>query len=797
MSAARTQEFRVVGKDVWRVDGRQLVTGATAFTVDYPQRDMLVGKLLGSPHAHARIRRIDCSKAKALAGVHAVLTYEDVPKTRGPIGRRADLFNRVPYTRAGQDHPEPSPWDYFLLDDKVRFVGDRVAAVAAETTEIANAALRLIEVEYEVLSAALTPEQALESGAAVIHDEPDVLHVKDPQHNTCSGVDVTVRDPEAGFAQADTVVEHTYYAQRVQHAQMELHAVVSYFDEHERLVVICSTQVPFHVRRQLATALGLPVGKIRVIKPRIGGGFGGKQEMVIEDICAALTVATHRPVCLELDRFEDLTAARSRHPMRITMKTGVKRDGTLTANEMVALVEAGAYGSHSPTVPTNTGNKNLPRYRCPNVHYKFDAVYTNLPIAGAMRGYGTPQGAFAIECQMDEVAEAIGMDPVDFRLKTTVREGDCDELSPHIYEVEAQNADEGEDSSWPIASCGLEACIQRGAAAIGWEQKRKAYTLHNAADPVVRKGVGMCCLSQGSGVASIDTANATIKLNEDGSLSLFIGAADIGTGGDTVIAQIVAETLGLDLEDIVVYTTDTDIVPFDSGAYASSTTYVSGNAALKAAEEIKDSILEVASPLLGVDQEALRLKDHHVVSTQGDKRISLKAVSMHAAYVLKEQIEHTANFVSPVSPPPFAAQFADIEVDTETGQIRVVAFVSAIDAGTIINPKLAAGQVDGAVSMGLGQALIEEMAFDDKGRPLNRGLVDYKLFKAKGMPKLTTIFVETYEPTGPFGVKAVAEIPVNGPAPAVANALKQAIGVRVFDLPLSPERVLRALGKMD
>lgn len=793
MSNTAPKTFDVVGKDVWRVDGRQLVTGAVAFTDDYPQRGMLIGKLLGSPHAHARIKGIDTTKAKALPGVYAVLTYEDVPKVKGPIGRRADLFNRVPYTRAGQDHPEPSPWDYFLLDDKVRYVGDRVAALAAENEEIAKEALALIEVEYEVLPAVFTPEDALKEGAPVIHDEPDVINVANPQRNVCAGVDVYLHDVAAGFAEADEVIEHTYYSHRVQHAQMELHVVISYFDDNDRLVVICSTQVPFHVRRQLSTVLGLPIGKIRVIKPRIGGGFGGKQEMVIEDICAALTVACHRPVRMEMNRFEDLTAARSRHPMRITVKTGVKKDGTLTANEMIALVDAGAYGSHSPTVPTNTGNKNLPRYRCPNVHYKFDAIYTNLPIAGAMRGYGTPQGAFALECHMDEVAEAIGMDPVEFRLKTTIRAGDRDDLSPRIYEVKAENAQEDEEVlGWPIATCGLQDCLKQGAAAIGWDEKRKAYAQHNATNPVIRKGVGMCCLSQGSGVAGIDTANATIKLNEDGSINLFIGAADIGTGADTVIAQIVAEVLGLAVTDVIVYAADTDIVPFDSGAYASSTTYVSGNAALKTAEEVRENILEIAANLMGENVAELSLKNRNVVSKSSAKTLSIKEVAMHSAYVLKEQIEHTASFVSPVSPPPFAAQFADIEVDIETGQIRVVEFISAVDAGNIINPKLAMGQVDGAVSMGLGHALIEELLFDDKGQPLNKGLIDYKLFKASGMPKLQTIFIKTYEPSGPFGVKAIAEIPTNGPAPAIANAVKHALGVRIFDLPLSPERVLRA-----
>ncbi len=793
------RNFHVVGKDVRKVDGRELVTGAPAFADDFPQPNMLYGKILGSPHPHARIRSIDTSGAEALEGVHSVLTYENVPRARGPVGRRADLFNRVPYTRAGQDYPEPSPWDFFLLDNKMRFVGDRVAAVAAETVEIAKKACALIEVDYEILTPVLSPEDAFAEGAPIVHDEPDVQKAEDPKRNLCASVDVYLRDVEAGFREADTVVEGSYSVPRQQHAQMELHIAISYFDEDDRLTVICATQVPFHVRRQLSQSLGLPVSRIRVIKPRVGGGFGGKQEMVIEDICAALTVATHRPVRLELDRYEDLTAARCRHPMKLTCKTGVKKDGSLTAIEMIALVDAGAYGSHSPTVPTNTGNKNLPRYRCRNMHYRFDAAYTNLTVSGAMRGYGTPQGSFALECHMDETAEAIGMDPVDFRLSCTVVEGDTDELSPYIYEVKSEapgDETKPEDVAWPITSCGLHDCIQKGAEEIDWARKRKEFDKYNVSNPVVRKGIGMCCLSQGSGVAGIDTANATVRLNEDGSAILFIGAADIGTGGDTVIGQMVAETLGITLDEVTVYSSDTDVVPFDSGAYASSTTYVSGNAALKAAIEVRDDLLTIAAGLMGEEAGNLRLEDRQIISSRSSKKIPLRDAAMHSIYKNKDQIEHTASHVSPVSPPPFAAQYAEIEVDTETGEVRVVEFVTAVDAGTIINPQLARGQVDGAVSMGLGYALTEELMHDENGVPMNRGLVDYKIFKAVGMPKMKTIFVETYEATGPFGVKAIAEIPTNGAPPAIGNALKHALGVRMRDLPFTPERVLRAIGKM-
>ncbi|MFH1680362.1 MAG: molybdopterin cofactor-binding domain-containing protein [Candidatus Eisenbacteria bacterium] len=789
------KHHHIVGKDIRKVDGRQLVTGAPAFTTDFPRPGMLIAKILGSTEAHARIRSIDASAALALPGVHAVLTHENVRGEAAWSERRPDLFPRVAYTRAGQDFVEPSPWDFFLLDSKVRHVGDRVAAVAAESEEVAEEALWKIRVEYEVLPAVFTPEEAMREGAPVVHDEPEILRAADPERNLCASVDVTLRDLDAGFAEADEVVESTYRVQRVQHAQLELHAAVSYLEPDGRLVVVCTTQVPFHTRRQIAQALGIPIGRVRVIKPRLGGGFGGKQEMVLEDICSALTLATGRPVRLELTRHEDMNAVRSRHSMEIRLKSGAKKDGTLTAIEMAALVDAGAYGSHSPTVPTNTGNKNLPRYRCPNVRYRFDAFYTNLPPTGAMRGYGTPQGTFALECHMDEVAERLGLDPVDFRLKATVREGDADELSPHIYEVKKENVPEDERIVWKYASCGLHECLVKGAEAIGWAEKRKAHDAWNAKKPLVRKGIGMAAVSQGSGVAGIDTAGATVKLNEDGSVTLYAGAVDVGTGGDTVLAQIVAETLGIGMEDVTVYASDTDLTPFDSGAYASSTTYVSGGAALRAAEEVRAELLAAAAEMTGWKAEALRLEERHVVGSPGE-RVPLHDVATFLAYKKKVHVERTVTHVSPVSPPPFGAQFADLEVDTETGQVRVVEFVTAVDAGTILNPKLAEGQVHGAVSMGLGYALTEELLFDSMGRPRNVGFLDYKIFKAAGMPTMKTVFIETYEPSGPFGVKAVAEIPTNGPAPAVGNALHHALGVRLRDLPFTPEKILRAIGRM-
>ncbi|MBN1826198.1 MAG: molybdopterin-dependent oxidoreductase [Candidatus Eisenbacteria bacterium] len=781
----------VVGRNLWKVDGIDLVTGAPVYTDDFFEEGMLYGKILRSPHAHARIRSIDVSAAREMEGVHAVLCHENV--VANPDPDRPDLFERIPYTSAGQDFPEPSPLDIFLFDRKVRYVGDRVAAVAAESEEIAAEALRRIRVDYEVLPPVFTVEDALREGAPVIHDEKDSTGAEDASRNRIGSIDVQLGDTEAGFAEADLVVEGTYQTQRMQHAQMELHVAIATFDGDGRLVLISSNQVPFHVRRHLARVLGLSIGRVRVIKPRIGGGFGGKQGMMVEEVAGALALASGQPVRVITNRFEDLNMVRVRHPMTVTAKVGIRGKERITAMEIDAKVDGGAYGAHSTTVPTNTGNKNLPRYRCANVRFRYVSAYTNLVPGGAMRGYGTTQGAFALESEMDEAAEKLGIDPVELRLRTTVREGDTDEVSPHMYEAKIEAA---EPKGWPIHSCGLPQCLERGAEQFRWKERREAYAKHNAANPVVRKGVGMCCLSQGSGVASIDSANATVKMNEDGSVTLFTGAADLGTGADTVIAQIVAETLGIDLDEVTVYSGDTDLVPFDSGAYASSTSYISGGAALKAAQMVRDDLLALSADLIGEPAEDLELKDHKMVSRKTGRSVPIRDAATHVVYKKKVMISRTASHTSPVSPPPFAAVFADVEVDTETGEVRVKEILSAVDAGTILNPNLALGQVHGAIHMGLGLTMSEENLFDAEGRPTKKGLMDYKTFRAGNMPKLETILIETYEPTGPYGAKAIAEIPVNGPAPAIGNALKFALGVRIRRIPFTPERILHALGKI-
>ncbi|MDR3677556.1 MAG: molybdopterin-dependent oxidoreductase [Acidobacteriota bacterium] len=777
----------VVGKNLQKVDGFKLVTGRPAFTDDIHIPGLLYGKILPSPYAHARIKRIDTSKAKALPGVHAVLTYKDVP--------------RVPHTTAGQSWPEPSPYDTYLLDSKMRFVGDRVAAVAAESRAIAEEALRLIEVEYEVLPTILEIEQAMVEGAPVIHDEPDSKGIHDAQHNLAGYILKEIGDVEEGFRESDLVIEREFRTQRQQHCPLEPHITISWLDSDDRLVIRTSTQVPYHTRRQVAMILQIPVQRVHVVKPRIGGGFGGKQEMLLEDICGALALATRRPVKIEYTREEEFYMARSRHPQILNIKMGVKRDGTLMANKMTVLATTGAYGSHANTVQGNTGSKVLPIYRTANMRFECHVVYTNTPVAGAFRGYGCPQGYFAQESVMDEIAYTLGMDPVELRKKDMIRLGDIDELS-------AQLGEGRKGLPRHIRSCGLPECLERGAAAIDWVRKREEYAVASISDrrsggqrpPLhepgghLRRGVGVACSMQGSGIAGVDWAAALLKLNEDGSFNLQFGAADLGTGADTVLAQIAAETLGVTLDKMIVCSGDTDFTPFDVGAYASSTTIISGGAVKKASEKVRDHLLRLASKMLDVPVENLTCRDNQVVTKcECEKSVSMENLAHFAMYKEKVQVMENASHWNTDSPPPFCAQFAEVEVDTETGHIRVIHLVTAVDLGVAINPMQAEGQSEGASAQGLGYGLTEELVLDGSGRAVNPSFLDYKMLGAKDMPKLTTILVETDEPLGPYGAKSISEIPINAPAPAVANAIFHAIGVRFRKLPIRPEDVLRTL----
>jgi putative selenate reductase molybdopterin-binding subunit len=688
----------------------------------------------------------------------------------------------------------------------VRFVGDRVAFVAAETEEIANRALELIDVEYEPLPVLLDSRQAMLPGAPILHDEPEYKNFadSDPSRNLAAKIRIDIGNVEQGFQEADRIFEAEYEVPKVQQAHIEPHVVITYWDEDDRLVIRTSTQVPFHARRILAPVLGLPVKRIRVIKPRIGGGFGGKQEVLVEDVAAHLTIATGRPVIFENTREEEFIAARSRHPMRIRMKTGVKNDGTLTANEMYILSDTGAYGGHALTVTGNTGHKSLALYvgdgpyrKSPNIRFYADIVYTNHPPAGAYRGYGVPQGYWPLERHMEKVARALGLDPLEFRLKNALRAGELHPFSTAWSEGREPRPE-------IIETCALEECVHQGKAAIGWDQKYPDPEWHRVpGKSYLRRGIGAALVMQGTAIPYLDMGGASIKLNDDGSFNLLVGATDLGTGSDTVLGQMAAEVLGVPLEDIIVYSSDTDFTPFDKGAYASSTTYISGAAVAQAAQQVAERIRIRAARMLNqavepgaqthIDPGEIRLRDRRAIAPDG-RSVTLAEVAYNALHHEdQEQIMAVASFKSPVSPPPFAAQFAEVTVDVQTGQVVVDRLVMAVDAGVIVNPLTASGQIEGGMTQALGYAVSEEMRYDEAGRARERDLRTYHIFQAHEMPALETIFIETFEPSHPFGVKAVAEIPMDGVAPAVGNAILDACGVEVDDNPATPEKIWRAI----
>ncbi len=767
--------FKRVRQSVQKIDAVSLATGAARFTDDFEVRDPLFLKILYSPHAHAEILEIDTSEAEALEGVVAIFHHGNVP--------------RVLHTTAGQGYPEPSPYDTVLFDRKVRFVGDRVAMVAAESPEIAEEAVKRIRVRYRVLPAVFDPEEALKPEAPRIHTDDEFARIPvpyDPTRNLAAEVEFSYGNPEQGFQEADFVVEHVYHTPAVSHSALEPHAAVAYIDEQGRLVIISSTQVPFHARRITAMVLGIPLRKVRVVKPRIGGGFGGKQEVLLEPLVGLVTWRTGRASRLVLSREEVFFATRTRHEMKIRLKTGVRRaDGAILALEMDALMNAGAYGSHALTVLTNAGSKTLPLFnKIPNLRFRGRSVYTNLPVGGAYRGYGATQGYFALGQQVDIIARELGLDVLDFYKRWHIRVGETSEVFRALGEGR-------EGVEQVIRSCRLSECIDRGAEAIGWYEKRGRR--HRPAPDRVR-GVGMVAAMQGSAIPEIDMGSAYMKMNDDGSFNLHVGATDLGTGSDTVLAQIAAEVLDIPVEMILVRSSDTDLTPFDVGAYASSTTYLSGEAVRKCAYEIRRQILQVASEMMETPADQLVVEDGHVVHPATGQRVSYGEVALYSLYQRNQfQIQATASHIVHQSPPPFIAQFAEVEVDLKTGEVEVVHFVSAVDCGTPINPKLVEGQVEGAVLDGIAFALTMEYRFDSAGRLVNRSFEDYKIPTVQDLPKITTLIVDSYEETGPFGAKSVAEIGINGPAPAIANAIYDAIGIRFFEIPITPEKVYRAL----
>jgi putative selenate reductase molybdopterin-binding subunit len=763
------EKFEVVGHSERRVDGSALVTGKPVFVADVPDRPgQLHLALLTSPHAHARIRAIDTSRAEALDGVALVLTHENTPDKR--------------YTTAGQGYPEPSPYDARMFDPKVRYVGDRVAAVAADTVELARHALTLIEVDYEVLDPVLTMDEALAEGAPLVHDEP-CPDAWDPEHNVAAYSEAIAGDVEAGLAASDTTVEITVETHHAQHAPIETHVVASYLDEHDRLVLVSSTQVPFHARRIVAYLLEVPVHRVRVIKPRIGGGFGAKQEILIEDLAALTTLRTGRPARMAITREQEFVSSRTRHPMRIRVALGADPEGTLRAIDMEVLSNTGAYGTHSLTVLSNAGSKTLPLYNlAPDVRFVGRALYTNTPVCGAYRGYGATQGQYAMEVAIDRLAEELGIDALELRRRNHITQGGTSPIFRELGEGR-----EGVEQT--VSSCELPACIEIGAERIGWATKRG----RRHRDGSWVHGVGMSIHMQGSGIPLIDMAAASIKLNDDGSINLAVGATDLGTGSDTILAQIAAEVLGLPLAKVIVTSSDTDLTPFDTGAYASSTTYVSGDAVRKAAEDVRGQLLAAAAEMLEADPSELTVGDERVTGPDG-RSVTYEKIALRALYGANQhQIAATASSVPEQSPPPFLASFAEVAVDLDTGRLRIVDYVVAADCGTPVNPRLAEGQVEGAIANGIGYALVEDLAIDARGRSRGSDFGRYKIPSTCDMPPLEVILVDSYDPTGPMGAKSIAEIGINAPLPTIANAVHDATGIWLTESPFTAERVWRAL----
>ena len=765
------KKFKVVNNLTPSLDGKGLMMGRPYYTDDLAEANSLVVKILRSPHAFARIKSIDTSEAEKLPGVECVLTHKNVP--------------HVSFSRAGQGYPEPSPHDKFILDEYVRYVGDEVAAVAAVNADVALQALKLIKVDYEVLEPILDFEKAVDN-KQVIHPEEGINEMFpigfEPKRNIAASYHMNVGDVDEVFKKCDYIVEETFYTQAQAHAMLEPHSSNARLDQHNRLVVYSSTQTPYHMRRIMAKTLGLPVEKIRVIKPRVGGGFGGKQAFHGEMFCALVTLRTHKPSKCVYTREEVFGSSYTRHPMRITMKIGATKDGKIRAIDCHSLSDTGAYGEHALTVFMIVGSKVLPLYnKVDAVRFGGDVVYTNHVSAGAYRGYGAIQGNYALEATIDMLAEKMGVDPIKLREDNSMKEL---ETSP-IFEIMGEGT---KGTAMIMESCKLPYCIKRGKELIGWDEKYPSKKV----GPHTLRSVGMAIAMQGSGIPFLDMGSCSIKLNDGGSYMVTVGATDIGQGSDTAIAQIVAEELQTTVDKIIIYSSDTDLTPYDCGAYASSTTYVSGNAAYKAAAKMREVLLKEAATQMEVKVEDVEF-DGKVFTSKG-KSLTLDDLSTMRLYNNDtHQIAVNESFHGHVSPPPFMAGFAEIEIDTETYEFKVLNYVSVVDCGTTINPGLAKGQVEGGIIQGLGMAAYEEVKYSPKGKLLSNTFDTYHIPTHLEVNKLTTEFADSYEKSGPFGAKSVGEIGIDTPPAVICNAVYNALGVRITKLPITPEHIFEAM----
>lgn len=765
--------MKVVGVKHASVDGKGLMMGRPGYTDDLAERNSLIIKIMRSPHPYARIKRIDTEKAERLSGVAMVLTYQNVP--------------RVPFTRAGQGYPEPSPHDKFVLDSYVRYVGDEVCAVAAASEAVCLEAMKLIDVDYELLDPVLDFERAVDH-PSIIHPENDIHDMFpigfEPKRNIAASYHMEVGDVERALAESDYVVSERFYTQAQAHVMLEPHTINARIDYQGRLVLYSSTQTPFHVRRILSQTLAIPLAKIRVIKPRVGGGFGGKQALHGEMFASIVTWKTQKPSKVVFTRKEVFESTYSRHPMRLDMRLGAMKDGTLSAIDCRVLSDTGAYGEHALTVFMVTGSKVLPLYnKVKSVRFGGDVVYTNHTPAGAFRGYGAIQGNFALESAIDILCKKMGVDPIKFREKNMMKEG---ETSP-IFAIMGEGT---EGTAMMMDTCKLDYCLKRGMEIIGWRDK---YPRYHETETTVR-AVGMALAMQGSGIPLIDMGAATIKLNDSGFYNLLVGATEIGQGSDTVLAQIAAEALMTTLDKVVIYSSDTDLTPFDVGAYASSTTYVSGNAVKQAADTLRMKMIEEAERILEAKPDDVTFDGETFFHHKSGKSITLVDLSNQITYShAQKQLSVTSSYVGHKSPPPFMAGFIDIEIDKQTAEVTILDYVSVVDCGTPINPKLARGQVEGAIVQGLGMALFEDVIYASSGRLITGDMMSYRIPTRKDIKQLHTEFANSFEASGPFGAKSVGEIGIDTPPAALANAVENALGVRVRSLPIKPETIMKAL----
>ena len=751
--------MKYVNKPVPKTDAMSLVTGKPVYTDDLAPSDCLIVKILRSPHANAWVEEIKTDAAKKIEGIACVLTYEDVSHKR--------------FTLAGQTAPEISPWDRYIIDKHVRFVGDPVAIVAGETEEAVDKALKRIKVKYRVEEAVLDIHTAKDN-PILVHPEDDwympIPAGGDNKRNLCSSNVEEVGDVDAMLEKCAYTVDQVYHTKANQQTMMETFRTYCYMDHFQRLTVVSSTQIPFHIRRIVGNALNIPSSKVRVIKPRIGGGFGAKQSSVSEVFPALVTWVTGRPSKIVFSRKESMIASSPRHEMEVHIRMGADENGIVKAIDLYTLSNTGAYGEHGPTTVGLSGHKSIALYRHTEAYrFAYDVVYTNMQAAGAYRGYGATQGIFAVESAADELAHKMGMDPVKFRELNMPMEG---EALPGYPDV-------------PInGSCTMDKCLARAKEMIGWDEK---YPFRDMGNGKVR-GVGIAMAMQGSSIAGIDVGGADIKLNEDGSYTLALGCSDMGTGCDTILAQMAADCLDTDMKNIVVFSVDTDISPYDSGSYASSTTYATGNAVIQACGELRKRIHAFGAQMLGVSAEDSDF-DGEKVRTEDGKEVTLQQIAGKATCGVCSELQVVKEYSSPISPPPFMVGAAEVEVDKETGQIDVIDYVGVIDCGTPINPNLARVQAAGGIGQGIGMVLYEDVQYTDKGKIRNNSFMQYKIPNRMDIPKVRIEFESSYEKTGPFGAKSIGELVIDTPCPAIANAVYNATGVRVRELPITPEKV--------